>query len=89
MEDLSILIETQRIRQKVDLLPVLSTAYLDSEAEWRRAHSMLALIAQGYIWTGPEPSQVSVCRLLLLVNQTLSQYLASPTSCYYSLPTDF
>jgi indoleamine 2,3-dioxygenase len=60
MEELPELIETQRIRQKVDALPVLDTAQLGSEAEWQRACSLLALIAQGYIWTGPEPSQVSL-----------------------------
>ncbi|KAF2853747.1 indoleamine 2,3-dioxygenase-like protein [Plenodomus tracheiphilus IPT5] len=51
------LIEAQQIREWVDKLPILSTKYLDSEAEWQRAHSLLAVIAQGYIWTGPEPSQ--------------------------------
>lgn len=60
MEELPELIETQRIRQKVDALPVLDTAQLGSETEWQRACSLLALIAQGYIWTGPEPSQVSL-----------------------------
>ena len=60
MEELPELIETQRIRQKVDALPILDTTQLGSEAEWQRACSLLALIAQGYIWTGPEPSQVSV-----------------------------
>jgi indoleamine 2,3-dioxygenase len=52
------LIDTQQIRQWVDELPVLDTSQLSSEAEWQRAHSILAVIAQGYIWTGPEPSEV-------------------------------
>ncbi|KAK7184401.1 hypothetical protein DPSP01_011091 [Paraphaeosphaeria sporulosa] len=51
------LIEKQQIREKVDALPVIGTEQLSSEAEWQRACSILALIAQGYIWTGPEPSQ--------------------------------
>jgi indoleamine 2,3-dioxygenase len=59
MEQLPKLIEKQQIREKVDALPVLDTAQLSSEAEWQRACSIMALIAQGYIWTGPEPSQVS------------------------------
>lgn len=58
IEELPKLIEQQQIRAKVDALPVLDTAQLSSEAEWQRACSILALIAQGYIWTGPEPSQV-------------------------------
>ncbi|KAF1965807.1 indoleamine 2,3-dioxygenase beta type [Bimuria novae-zelandiae CBS 107.79] len=57
IEQLPALIERQEIRQKVEELPVLNTYRLSSEAEWQRACSLLALIAQGYIWTGPEPSQ--------------------------------
>jgi indoleamine 2,3-dioxygenase len=59
IEELPMLIETQTIRHCVDRLPLLSTSLLESEAEWQRAYSMLALIAQGYIWAGPEPSEVS------------------------------
>ena len=58
IEELPMLIETQLMRQRVNLLPVLSTASLGEEAEWQRAYSILALMAQGYIWTGPEPSLV-------------------------------
>lgn len=59
IEVLPTLIETQQIRQRVDELPVLNTTHLQTEAEWQRAYSMLAVIAQGYIWQGPEPSEVS------------------------------
>lgn len=58
IEELPTLIETQEIRSRIDKLPVLSTSFLHSEAEWQRAYSMLALVAQGYIWAGPEPSEV-------------------------------
>jgi indoleamine 2,3-dioxygenase len=58
IEELPSLIELQTIRDRVDKLLVLTTSYLSTEAEWQRAYSMLALIAQGYIWTGPEPSEV-------------------------------
>jgi indoleamine 2,3-dioxygenase len=57
--ELPLLIKNQLIRQRIDQLPVLSTLLLESEAEWQRTYSMLALIAQGYIWSGPEPSEVS------------------------------
>jgi indoleamine 2,3-dioxygenase len=57
IEELPVLIERQEIRYHVDKLPVLSTSFLDTEAEWQRAYSMLALIAQGYVWAGPEPSE--------------------------------
>jgi indoleamine 2,3-dioxygenase len=59
IEVLPALIETRQIRQRVDELPVLSTEYLETEAEWQRAYSMLAVITQGYVWQGPEPSEVS------------------------------
>ncbi|KAL5120832.1 hypothetical protein ACEQ8H_001313 [Pleosporales sp. CAS-2024a] len=57
IQDLPMLIETQTIRHRIDdRLPLLTTSYLDTQAEWQRAYSMLALIAQAYIWAGPEPS---------------------------------
>jgi hypothetical protein len=59
VEELPTLIENQTIRQRVDELPILDTSKLESESEWQRAYSMLAIIAQGYIWQGPEPSEVS------------------------------
>jgi indoleamine 2,3-dioxygenase len=58
IEELPSLIELQTIRDRVDELPVLTTSYLCTEADWQRAYSMLALIAQGYIWAGPDPSEV-------------------------------
>ncbi|KAF1931007.1 indoleamine 2,3-dioxygenase family protein [Didymella exigua CBS 183.55] len=57
VEVLPTLIETRQIRQRVDELPILDTAYLKTEAEWQRAYSMLAVITQGYVWQGPEPSE--------------------------------
>lgn len=57
IEQLPTLIEKQQIRERVDELPVLGVQHLSSEAEWQRAYSMMAVIAQGYIWTGPEPSE--------------------------------
>jgi indoleamine 2,3-dioxygenase len=59
IEELPTLVEKQRIRAVVDALPVLDMKHLSTEAEWQRAYSMMAVIAQGYIWTGPEPSEVS------------------------------
>lgn len=42
-----------------DSTPILSTEHLASEAEWQRAYSLLAVVAQAYIWAGPEPEEVS------------------------------
>jgi|SRR5690242_1434013 len=59
IEVLPTLIETKTLRQRVDELAILEAQQLKTEAEWQRAYSMLAVIAQGYIWQGPEPSEVS------------------------------
>lgn len=59
IEVLPALIESRQIRQRVDELPTLDTKHLETEAEWQRAYSMLAVITQGYVWQGPEPSEVS------------------------------
>lgn len=60
ISQISSLIAEQRIRQVVnDSTPILSTEHLASEAEWQRAYSLLAVVAQAYIWAGPEPEEVS------------------------------
>lgn len=53
------LILSQRLRGVVHGLPVLSTDYLATEAEWRRAYSVLAFIIHAYIWGGDKPADVS------------------------------
>ncbi|EME43350.1 hypothetical protein DOTSEDRAFT_132601 [Dothistroma septosporum NZE10] len=57
VEDLPGLLHSKSIRDSVDRLPVLDTAHLESESEWHRAYSMLAIITQAYIWQGPEPAE--------------------------------
>jgi indoleamine 2,3-dioxygenase len=54
------LLLSRRLRGVVDALPVLSTARLHDEAEWRRAYSILGFIAHAYIWGGDKPSDVSL-----------------------------
>ncbi|KAF2462146.1 indoleamine 2,3-dioxygenase subfamily [Lineolata rhizophorae] len=49
------LILSRRLHGVVDKLPVLSTDYLLTEAEWRRAYSILAIISHAYIWGGDTP----------------------------------
>ncbi|PHH77168.1 hypothetical protein CDD82_3644 [Ophiocordyceps australis] len=48
---------SRRLRGVVDALPVLSTAGLEHEAEWRRAYSILCFIAHAYIWGGDSPAE--------------------------------
>lgn len=49
------LILCKRLRGVVDNLPVLSTDFLRSDAEWRRAYMILAFISHAYIWNGDRP----------------------------------
>jgi indoleamine 2,3-dioxygenase len=53
------LILAKRLRRIVDALPTLDTDLLLTEAEWRRAYSILGFIAHGYIWGGDSPADVS------------------------------
>ena len=53
------LILTKRLRWVVDALPVLETHRLRTEAEWRRAYSVLGFIVHAYVWGGDRPADVS------------------------------
>ncbi|KIW08826.1 uncharacterized protein PV09_00756 [Verruconis gallopava] len=52
------LIRSGQIRAEVKQLPVLSTAKLHDETEWRRAYVVLAFIAHAYIWGGDKPEEI-------------------------------
>ena len=58
IQNLQGLILSKRLRSLVDALPVLDTDALLTEAEWRRAYSVLAFIAHAYIWGGDTPADV-------------------------------
>lgn len=60
MRNFQSLILAKRLRRIVDALPVLETDLLLTEAEWRRAYSILGFIAHGYIWGGDRPADVSL-----------------------------
>ncbi|PQE21109.1 indoleamine 2,3-dioxygenase protein [Rutstroemia sp. NJR-2017a WRK4] len=51
------LILSRRLRGVIDRLPVLSTAGLEHDSEWRRAYSLLCFMAHGYIWGGDSPEE--------------------------------
>lgn len=54
--DLPSLIMTKRLRFLVDKIPLLTTEKLKTEAEWRRACSVLGFLCHGYVWAGDKPS---------------------------------
>lgn len=64
------LLLTRRIRETVDRLPTLSTAYLHTENEWRRAYVVLVFLLHGYVWGGNRPAEV--CRLAVLMATRLT-----------------
>ncbi|KAF1832441.1 indoleamine 2,3-dioxygenase beta type [Decorospora gaudefroyi] len=85
VEKLPTLIETQQIRQWVDELSILDTSCLHSEPEWQRAHSILAIIAQGYIWTGPEPSERLPPAITVPFLKTAEHLEVHPVATYAAL----
>ncbi|RGP71787.1 indoleamine 2,3-dioxygenase [Fusarium sporotrichioides] len=58
VQHLPALIQYNDIRRAVDTLPVLGTDRLKSEAEWRRAYSVLAFLTHAYVWGGEKPAEI-------------------------------
>lgn len=48
-----------RLRPHIERMPVLSTRWLDTLPEWRRAYSILGMLAHAYVWGGLRPVDVS------------------------------
>ncbi|KAF7715133.1 Uncharacterized protein PECH_007441 [Penicillium ucsense] len=51
------LIRAGQIRKLIDDLPVLETTWLRSEAEFRRAYSILSFFTHAYVWGGERPQE--------------------------------
>ncbi|KAL1850040.1 Indoleamine 2,3-dioxygenase [Paecilomyces lecythidis] len=51
------LLLSKRLRQVIDRLSVLSTEYLHTDAEWRRAYTVLIFMLHGYVWGGDKPAE--------------------------------
>jgi indoleamine 2,3-dioxygenase len=60
------LLDSNTLRTTVDLLPVLSTSYFETEPEWRRAYLILSFFTHAYIWESGRPSDVSTDVLTFL-----------------------
>ena len=58
VSNLHALLLSRRLRDVVDHLPVLSTTYLTTENEWRRAYVVLAFMLHSYVWGGDKPAEV-------------------------------
>lgn len=70
------LLLSRRIRGVVDTMPLLSTSYLQTEPEWRRAYSILGFILHGYVWAGPMPAEV--CCVIQFMHYHLTTVLTKP-----------
>ncbi|PYH95910.1 IDO-domain-containing protein [Aspergillus ellipticus CBS 707.79] len=57
VSNLQALLTSRRIREVMDHMPMLSTSYLQSESEWRRAYVVLVFMLHGYVWGGSRPAE--------------------------------
>ncbi|KAI1338454.1 Indoleamine 2,3-dioxygenase [Xylariaceae sp. FL0016] len=80
---LSSLIDHRLLRDHVQRLPILSTSYLRSEPEWRRAYVLLAFLTHGYIWGDDEPAEVLPPSLAVPLLE-VSQHLGLPPVATYA-----
>lgn len=59
-QNLAQLIDEGTIHEAIRQLPILSVDKLVSEAEWRRAYTMLAFMTHAYVWGGETPEEASL-----------------------------
>ncbi|KAI9844679.1 MAG: hypothetical protein M1837_005421 [Sclerophora amabilis] len=83
VRNLQPLLLSKRLRGVVDDLPVLSTARLGPEAEWRRAYMLLAFMSHGYIWGGDKPSE-RLPRTICIPFLAISKHLQVPPVATYA-----
>ncbi|KIX05508.1 uncharacterized protein Z518_06380 [Rhinocladiella mackenziei CBS 650.93] len=57
MNNFQSLLLSKRLRTIIDKLPIIPAVHLETEAEWRRAYTVLIFLAHGYIWGGDKPSE--------------------------------
>lgn len=57
-QNLARLIDEGIIHNAIRQLPILAVDKLASEAEWRRAYTMLAFMTHAYVWGGDKPEEV-------------------------------
>lgn len=59
IHSLQSLLHNNTLRHRIEHIPVLSTDKLRTEAEWRRAYVILALLTHAYVWGGSKAAEVS------------------------------
>ncbi|KAH7039966.1 indoleamine 2,3-dioxygenase [Microdochium trichocladiopsis] len=56
--EMPVLLDNGTLRSRVDAMDVLSTEFLRSEPEWRRAFVVLSFLTHAYVWGGQEPAEI-------------------------------
>ncbi|KAF2087326.1 Indoleamine 2,3-dioxygenase [Saccharata proteae CBS 121410] len=85
VQNLQALISTKRLRGVVERLPLLSTDFLRTEPEWRRAYSILAFMVHSYIWGGETPLDVIPPTLSIPFLATCRHLELPPVATYAGL----
>ncbi|KAL5119816.1 tryptophan 2,3- dioxygenase [Pleosporales sp. CAS-2024a] len=76
------LLLAKRLRRIIDALPILNTDLLLSEAEWRRAYSILGFMAHGYIWGGEKPVDIVPPSISIPLMKTCEHLGLPPVATY-------
>ncbi|KAJ5538658.1 uncharacterized protein N7503_006836 [Penicillium pulvis] len=76
------LLLSKRVRGIVDRLPLLSTEYLRTDAEWRRAYVVLVFILHGYVWGGDRPAEKIPPQLTVPLFKVCDRLEVPPVATY-------
>ena len=63
------LLLSKRLRTVIEKLPIIPAVHLESEPELRRAYTILTFLANGYVWGGEKPSEVSSFNTMLMIGR--------------------
>ncbi|KAJ8125226.1 hypothetical protein O1611_g8413 [Lasiodiplodia mahajangana] len=85
LDNLPTLLKEKTIRNEVGKLEVLTTAGLNTEREWQRAHMILCFLTHGYIWGGDTPSEVLPPAITVPFLKTSNHLGLPPIATYAAL----
>lgn len=85
IRNLQSLLLSKRLHKMVDDLPVLSTEYLKTTAEWQRAYSILTFLTHSYIWGGDGPRDVIPQPVSIPLKSVCAYLEVHPVATYASL----
>ncbi|KAJ5930068.1 hypothetical protein N7466_005561 [Penicillium verhagenii] len=76
------LLLSKRVRGIVHHLPVLSTKYLQTDAEWRRAYVVLVFMLHSYVWGGDRPAERIPPQLTVPLFEVCDRLEVPPVATY-------